>query len=39
MVNAVQDVFYALLQIQSAMDAVRDEIAFYTEFERLVDDC
>jgi len=38
-INAVKDVFYGLLQIQSAMDAVRDEIAFYTEFERLVGDC
>ncbi len=27
--NAVKDVFYELLQIQSAMDAVRDEVAFY----------
>jgi len=38
-INAVEDAFYGLLRIQSAMDAVQDEIAFYVEFERLVSDC
>ncbi len=36
--NAVKDVFYELLQIQRAMDAVRDAVAFYAQFERLVAD-
>jgi outer membrane protein len=35
-ISAVKETFFGLLQIQSALDAVRDEIAFYTEFERLV---
>jgi outer membrane protein TolC len=35
-VNDVEATFYQLLQIQSSLDAIRDEIAFYAEFERLV---
>lgn len=34
--DSVKTAFYQLLQIQSAMDAVQEEIGFYAEFERLV---
>jgi outer membrane protein len=34
--DSVKTTFYQLLQIQSAMEAVQDEIKFYAEFERLL---
>lgn len=34
--DSVKTTFYQLLQIQSALDAVQDEIKFYAEFDRLV---
>lgn len=37
-INSVKAAYYALLQTQNALEALRDEISFYTELERLVGD-